>query len=156
MSSKCRGVSKKQGATVKHKFTPSEDLRLQELVARNGTNNWKAVARYMPNRTSRQCRERWKYYLSTASTNSDVWTPEEDNLLLEKYSELGPRWATLMLYFRNKTDINLKNRFHRLERCKYRQANSEPSNPSTSEDEAKSSRSLIELPSPICMLPITV
>ena len=142
---------------VKHKFTPSEDMRLHELVTQNGTASWKTIARYMPNRSSRQCRERWKYYLATGATQQDTWTQEEDNLLMEKHAEIGPKWAMLVPFFSNRTDINLKNRFHRLKRCQVRQKQIETPTTSSEDDETKtSSRNFVELPAPIHMLPIDV
>jgi hypothetical protein len=48
----------------------------------------------MAGRTVRQCRERWKYYLEP-SINKLEWTPQEDQLLMEKHHDLGPRWAQI-------------------------------------------------------------
>ncbi len=60
------GVMQLEGPekTVKSKFTPEEDARLQELVAQFGSDNWTVIAQNMDGRTPRQCRERWTYYLT--------------------------------------------------------------------------------------------
>ena len=153
MKTRTRGPSGKSRGIVKRKFTPSEDIKLHQLVARNGTSNWKAIARSMPNRTSRQCRERWKYYLANEASSAVTWTPEEDRLLIEKVAEFGPRWAALVLYFTNKTDINLKNRFHKLQRSHFRELQTSPTlsqaPTESSDNEEKSPRWLVQFPAPI-------
>ena len=78
--------------------------------------NWEDVAKQLnTGRNSRQCRERWTYYLSPHITN-EPWTKEEDDLLLKKYKEIGPKWKKLSLFFKSRTDINLKNRWNLLQR----------------------------------------
>jgi hypothetical protein len=108
------GLQAKAGA-FKQKFSPEEDQYLGFLVSRHGTSNWKRIASHMNGRTVRQCRERWKYYLEP-SINKLEWTAQEDELLLQKYQEIGPKWAQLALLFHARTDIDLKNRYHRIER----------------------------------------
>jgi hypothetical protein len=39
---------------------PDGDNHLRYLVTIFGTDRWPQVARYMPDRTVRHCRERWK------------------------------------------------------------------------------------------------
>ena len=117
-----RLISKKRNkrqTIVKRKFTDSEDIALASLVEIHGQNNWKLIARNMPSdRTPRQCRERWKYYLSEGLPNNDDWTHEEEKLLLEKYEIYGPHWAKIAKFFDHKNDINLKNRFNKIKRNK--------------------------------------
>lgn len=92
------------------KFLPEEDHRLRELVQKYGTNAWESVASEMPDRNVRQCRERWKHYLSSEQMNTP-WTPEEDRILFEKIQELGPKWTKLTQYFNGRTDIQIKTRW---------------------------------------------
>jgi hypothetical protein len=99
----------------RQKFSVEEDNFLSYLVSLHGQSNWKQIASQMHNRTVRQCRERWKYYLEP-SINRLEWTSEEDELLLAKHEELGPKWAQIGLFFHSRTDIDLKNRFHRIQR----------------------------------------
>jgi hypothetical protein len=101
----------------KRKFTEDEDTRLAELVAQHGASSWKKIAMHMNGRSVRQCRERWKYFLEPTINRGD-WTLDEDNLLLAKYDEIGPKWAQISAFFRSRTDIDLKNRFHRIQRGK--------------------------------------
>ena len=97
------------------KFTPQEDAKIVKLVQQFGEEDWNKIASKIKGRNVRQCRERWRNYLSP-DIDKSVWRPEEDQLLIEKYQELGARWKTISSYFPNRTDIAVKNRMHKLVR----------------------------------------
>lgn len=97
------------------KFSKEEDEILKNLVESLGDNNWQAISNRMPGRNSRQCRERWQNYLSPEIINGP-WTPEEDELLVSKYKELGPSWKQISTFFPTRTDINIKSRWNLRER----------------------------------------
>jgi hypothetical protein len=99
----------------KHPFTSDEDARLQELVERLGDWNWPAIAQLMPGRTSRQCRERWNFYLSPTISNAP-WTPEEDLLLIRLSQLVGPKWTVITKNFPKRTPNNVTNRYKQLQR----------------------------------------
>jgi hypothetical protein len=92
----------------KHKFTPSEDERLVDLVGRLGESDWQNIARLLGGRSRRQCRERWKNYLAP-NIKKDPWSPEEDCLLEEKVRELGSQWSLIARFFPLRTDVSIKN-----------------------------------------------
>ena len=98
----------KKGGNLRHKFSKSEDEALRKLVAEHGDSNWAIVAACMKNRTPRQCRERFKNYLSPAIKNGP-WTAEEEALLERKFKEIGPKWAKIALHFEQRSDVNVKN-----------------------------------------------
>ena len=102
-----------KGAGMRQLFSPAEDQRLRILVDQLGTASWKEIAKRMPNRTARQCRERYKNYLSPSVVNGP-WTPEEDALLIEKVHELGVKWAKIVQFFTSRSDVNIKNRWKTL------------------------------------------
>jgi hypothetical protein len=77
------------------------------MVEIYGTHSWRVIAEVMPGRNVRQCRERWKHYLSCEKPN-EPWSPEEDRLLAEKIARLGPRWTKLAAFFPGRTDIQVK------------------------------------------------
>ena len=153
---------------MKQKFTQSEDEKLQQLVKKYGQNDWKLIAEKMSNRTSRQCRERWKYYLqpSLQQPANMEWTKEEDTLLIQKMNEFGTKWSQIAKFFPFRTDINVKNRFHRLQRLKNRESPEEkPTFSSSSEtfsDEEtasgtpKPTRIFLPLPAPLSELLLTL
>jgi hypothetical protein len=95
------------------KFSPQEDAKLLMLVAQFGPLAWDPISREMPNRNPRQCRERWKHYLSVGFADRP-WTKAEDDLLLKKRQELGPRWTKLSQFFQNRSDIQIKARWLKL------------------------------------------
>lgn len=105
----------KQTKRSKVMFSKEEDKKLIKVVRKFGENNWKIVSLYVENRTVRQCRERWKKFLCP-SLNHSSWTKEEDEILLKKYKEYGPKWSQISKYFQNRTDINIKTRFSVLAR----------------------------------------
>lgn len=92
------------------KFTPDEDKRLLQLVSQYGSKAWVIIARFMPKRNSRQCRERYLNYLSPFINKGD-WSEKEDELLLIKYQEFGSKWVTIASFFPDRTDAMVKNRF---------------------------------------------
>jgi hypothetical protein len=91
------------------KFSECEDAILIWLVSQFGSLGWEEISKRMPNRNARQCRERWKHYLSVGFADRP-WTKAEDDLLLEKHAEYGPRWTKLSTFFNKRSDIQVKNR----------------------------------------------
>jgi hypothetical protein len=96
---------------VQHcRFRPDEDVRLKELVAQHGSADWRAIADAMNGRNPRQCRERWKHSLS-CNKHEVPWTKREDDILLEKVQELGPKWTKIGGILGDRTDLEVKNRW---------------------------------------------
>lgn len=95
---------------IRMKFSATEDTTLKKLVHESGDDvNWKFIAESMgKGRTARQCRERFRNYLSPKLRNGP-WTPEEEALLEEKYMMFGPKWAKMSTFFKGRSDVNLKN-----------------------------------------------
>jgi hypothetical protein len=99
----------------KAKFSPAEDEHLADLVRQNGTTDWVAISHMMPGRNSRQCRDRWLNYLSPEVGNGP-WSPEEEQLLLQKYEECGAVLKHIATFFPGRTDINVKSRWLLIQR----------------------------------------
>lgn len=95
----------------KRKFTPEEDRKLINLIARQGAKKWDRIALSMPGRTGRQCRDRFHNYLDPSLSNGP-WTKEEDNLLEEKVNELGQHWNKIVNFFHGRSENNIKNRWY--------------------------------------------
>lgn len=106
--------SKKKSKCLRTKFTPGEDEKLRSLVKNIGLKNWKEISDHMPGRTSRQCRERWKHYLSIDCAKK-AWTYMDDMMLLEKYKAFGPKWTTIANFFPGRSDIQIKTRIKELD-----------------------------------------
>jgi hypothetical protein len=82
-----------------------------------GIKDWDAIAARLPGRNARQCRERWTDYLSPNVRNSP-WTSEEEALLTAKYAELGPTWTRISRCFHERTDINVRSHWQKMQRRK--------------------------------------
>lgn len=101
-------------------FTHEEDCHLVELVRRYGTNSWVTIASKMEKRNARQCKDRYTSYLSP-NINNGPYTKEEDELLEQKYNEIGPKWVKISKFFLNRTDISIKCRWAVLNRKKLKE-----------------------------------
>ena len=98
----------KVNATQRHKFSKEEDELLKKLVDKHGETNWMTIASHMKTRSPRQCRERYRNYLSSNLINGP-WTFEEEQLLEEKVREFGQKWSKITPFFESRSDVNLKN-----------------------------------------------
>jgi hypothetical protein len=86
-------LTTRKHTAVRHKFSASEDIRLRSVVDTIGTKSWEDVARMIPGRTGRQCRDRYKNYLLDSFVSA-AWTPEEDARLCRntpKSGQSGPK-----------------------------------------------------------------
>ena len=106
----------------KHLFNEIEDNKIRQLVKVYGDHAWRIIASEIPNRSPRQCRERWKNYLSP-NVVKRPWTDDEDNLLLSLRDEIGKHWSKIAKYFDSRTDINVKNRYMLLQRKENKKIN---------------------------------
>lgn len=93
------------------KFSPEEDEKLRNLVNEMGYIKWDEIAKEMPGRTGRQCRDRYKNYLVPGFFNGE-WTKEEDEILCKKYLEYGSQWSKITQFFTNRNANSLKNRWN--------------------------------------------
>lgn len=99
----------RSSSTVHKKFTPEEDRKLVELVAINGPRKWSKIAQGMDGRTGRQCRDRFQNYLNPRIAVRE-WTAAEDQLLIQKVLEVGPRFKMLSPFFPDRSHNDVTNR----------------------------------------------
>ena len=99
----------------KKKFTREEDNKLRKYVNEVGEDKWEEIANLMGNRNARQCHDRWKYYLSP-KVNNEPFTKEEDELLIKLVSKYGGMWVQISKKFKNRSDIQMKNRWNILKK----------------------------------------
>ncbi len=99
------------------KFTPENDAALiqavdniQSQTPQGQPLSWTAVAQLVPGQTPRSCRTRWTNYLCPFQIA--LWSREEDELLFQKYNELGPQWSKISKFFEYRDEISLKNRYN--------------------------------------------
>jgi hypothetical protein len=96
---------------IRRLFAPEEDALLFQIMTEQQFSSWVGVACQIPGRSPRQCRDRWSNYLSPANKNGP-WTQAEDALLVAKFAEFGPRWATIAKFFDGRSENNVKNRWY--------------------------------------------
>jgi hypothetical protein len=94
----------------KNKWTTGEDYALEWAVAQFGEDSWRRVGILVPERTSKQCRERWLAQLSP-SLARDEWSANEDLVLVEKQRELGNQWAKVKESLSGRSLVAVKNRW---------------------------------------------
>jgi hypothetical protein len=82
-------------------------------VAKHGENHWTDVSLELGTRSARQCRERFRNYLSPNLKN-EPWTDAEDQVLAEKFGIFGPKWSVIVGFFPTRSEVNLKNRWTQL------------------------------------------
>ena len=80
-----------QRKTNKTRFTkgtwkPDEDKQLISFVSSFGPQNWTRIAEFIPNRSGKQCRERWHNHLNP-NINKQKWSFEEDRILIEAHKK---------------------------------------------------------------------
>ena len=92
---------KKSGPRV---WTKEEDQLLLNLVqGMRMPMKWSVVAQSMPDRTGKQCRERYVNHLNPRLKTSD-WSPVEDATVFHLYSNIGSHWAKMAKMIPGRTD----------------------------------------------------
>lgn len=79
---------------IKRPWTEEQDQLLREAVAKHGARNWSSVAKMIPTKNGKQCRERWINHIDPA-INWEPWTHEDDMKLIEAHSRIGNKWTDL-------------------------------------------------------------
>lgn len=104
----------------RRKFTPEEDKKIKLLVEKLGTDSWDMIAEYMPDRSARQCRDRYRNYLLDYLCQ-DPWTCEEDQIIMSKFSKIGAHWVQIAKLLGRRSGNDVKNRWYKHLSKKYEQ-----------------------------------
>lgn len=112
----------------KGKWESKEDELLKAAVQRNGKpdgdenkTKWGEIARSVPGRVGKQCRERYLNHLSpSVEAANSPWSSDEDQLIKTKRSE-NISWPQIAKLMPGRSENSVKNRFHSLSKAKERE-----------------------------------
>lgn len=99
-----------------------EDKKLAKLI-RNAPDvsriAWNVLAYQMENRNGKQCRERF-YNKLLPDRKKGQWTEQEDDEIIRLQATLGNQWSRIATTLHGRTDNDVKNRWHTMQRSKKR------------------------------------
>ena len=97
--------------TARGSWTQQEDEQLMAAVSQLGPKKWIDIAKFVPTRTSKQCRERWHHRLDP-TIKHEPFQPWEDQLIIEKQQEIGNRWSVIAHQLPGRSPSAIKNRWY--------------------------------------------
>jgi hypothetical protein len=98
-------------ALIKGSFSVEEDRAIIAFVHEHGIHAWPRITGILPNRSPKQCRERWFMSLDP-EVSKEAWTWEEDSLIFQRHLAFGPKWSAIAQGIPGRTANAVKNRWN--------------------------------------------
>jgi hypothetical protein len=95
----------------KNRWTPDEDNILFSLVPKFGLKKWALIAKSIPGRNGKQCRDRWLNHLNP-QVNKSAWSVDEEWRLFLLHQLLPGQWKRIAQHLSGRTENSVKNKWH--------------------------------------------
>jgi myb proto-oncogene protein len=101
----------------KGRWTTDENMMLKYAISMYGGKKWGAIARLVPGRTIKQCRDRWRDVLDPsigrATARVGKWTADEATMLEYAVSMYGGKhWEAIAALVPGRTKVQCRKRWH--------------------------------------------
>lgn len=106
----CTTIEKNKQVYKRKLFTEEEDNLLKKAALTYQNVSWNDIAKFVPGRTPKQCRDRWVNYLQPSLKNSP-FSEDEDRLLFFLVSIYGTHWSKMKSHFPTRSTNSIKNRW---------------------------------------------